>query len=179
MNYRAKLWKWGKQPAEVMEELVSYCDIAIGNEEDAEKVFSIQAPDTDVTSGELDAEKYRFVCQQLSDRFPRLKSIAITLRSSISASHNGWSAILWDAGQLYFGPNYDITHIVDRVGGGDSFMAGLMYGLITYAEDKQIALNFAVAASALKHTIFGDFNLVTVNEVEKMMKGDVSGRVSR
>ena len=179
MNYRSKLWKWGKKPVDVMEELVSYCDVAIGNEEDAEKVFGIQAPGTDVTSGELDAEKYRFVCQKLSERFPRLKSIAITLRGSLSASHNAWSAVLWDAGQLYFGPNYDITHIVDRVGGGDSFMAGLIYGLLTYEDDKQSALNFAVAASALKHTIFGDFNLVKVDEVEKIMKGDVSGRVSR
>ena len=179
MNYRSKLWKWGKKPVEVMEELVSYCDVAIGNEEDAEKVFGIQAPDTDVTSGELDAEKYRFVCQKLSERFPRLKTIAITLRGSLSASHNAWSAVLWHAGQLYFGPSYDITHIVDRVGGGDSFMAGLIYGLLTYEDDKQSALNFAVAASALKHTIFGDFNLVTVGEVEKIMKGDVSGRVSR
>jgi 2-dehydro-3-deoxygluconokinase len=179
MNYRAKLWKWGKRPGEVMEELVANCDVAIGNEEDAEKVFGIHPPDTDVTSGELDAEKYRYVCEKLSERFPRLKTIAITLRGSLSASHNTWSAVLWHSGQLYFGPNYDITHIVDRVGGGDSFMAGLIYGLVTYKEDKQSALNFAVAASALKHTIFGDFNLVTVLEVEKIMKGDVSGRVSR
>ncbi len=179
MNYRSKLWKWGKKPIEVMEELVSYCDVAIGNEEDAEKVFGIQASDTDVTSGELDAEKYRYVCEQLAERFPRLKTIAITLRGSLSASHNAWSAVLWHTGHLYFGPDYDITHIVDRVGGGDSFMAGLIYGLLTYTEDKQAALNFAVAASALKHTIFGDFNLVTVPEVEKIMHGDVSGRVSR
>ena len=179
MNYRSKLWKWGKQPVEVMEALVSHCDVAIGNEEDAAKVFDIHAPDTDVTSGELDAEKYRYVCEKLADRFPRLKSIAITLRGSLSASHNAWSAVFWHAGQLYFGPHYDITHIVDRVGGGDSFMAGLIYGLLTYSDDKQTALNFAVAASALKHTIFGDFNLVTVPEVEKLMKGDASGRVSR
>jgi 2-dehydro-3-deoxygluconokinase len=179
MNYRSKLWKWGKKPVEVMEELVSYCDVAIGNEEDAEKVFDIHAPDTDVTSGELDAEKYRYVCEKLAERFPQLKTISITLRGSLSASHNAWSAVLWHRGQLYFGPNYDITHIVDRVGGGDSFMAGLIYGLLTYPEIKQTALNFAVAASALKHTIFGDFNLVTVPEVEKIMGGDVSGRVSR
>lgn len=179
MNYRSKLWKWGKQPGEVMEELVSYCDVAIGNEEDADKVFGIHPPETNVTSGELDAEKYRFVCDELSQRFPRLKSIAITLRGSRSASHNAWSAVLWHDDQIYFGPSYEITHIVDRVGGGDSFMAGLIYGLQTYGDDKQAALNFAVAASALKHTIFGDFNLVTVPEVEKMMKGDVSGRVSR
>lgn len=179
MNYRSKLWKWGKRPIEVMEELVSYCDVAIGNEEDAEKVFGIHAPDTDVISGKLDAEKYIHVCEQLADRFPQLKTIAITLRGSLSASHNAWSAVLWNAGKLYFGPNYDITHIVDRVGGGDSFMAGLIYGLLTYKDDKQSAVNFAVAASALKHTIFGDFNLVTVLEVEKIMAGDVSGRVSR
>lgn len=179
LNYRSKLWKWGKQPEEVMEELVSYCDVAIGNEEDADKVFGIHAPDTDVTSGELDAEKYRFVCEKLSEQFERLKTISITLRGSISASHNAWSAVLWHGGELYFGPNYDITHIVDRVGGGDSFMAGLIYGLVTFKDDKQAALNFAVAASALKHTIFGDFNLVGVEEVEKIMKGDVSGRVSR
>ena len=179
INYRSKLWKWGVQPIEVMEELVSYCDVAIGNEEDAEKVFGIQAPGTDVTSGELDSEKYRFVCEQLAERFPRLKTIAITLRGSLSASHNTWSAVLWHDGHLYFGPNYDITHIIDRVGGGDSFMAGLIYGLLTYNEDKQAALNFAVASSALKHTIFGDFNLVTISEVEKIMRGDVSGRVSR
>ena len=179
MNFRSKLWKWGRKPVEVMEELVSYCDVAIGNEEDAEKVFGIHAPDTDVTSGELDAEKYSYVCEQLAERFPQLKTIAITLRGSLSASHNTWSAVLWHAGQLYFGPNYDITHIVDRVGGGDSFMAGLIYGLLRYPENKQTALNFAVAASALKHTIFGDFNLVTVSEVEKIMGGDVSGRVSR
>ena len=98
--------------------------------------------------------------RQLSERFPRLKTIAITLRGSLSASHNTWSAVLWHAGELYFGPTYDITHIVDRVGGGDSFMAGLIYGLLTYSDNYQGALNFAVAASALKHTIFGDFNLV-------------------
>ena len=179
MNYRSKLWKWGKRPVEVMEELVSLCDVAIGNEEDAEKVFDIHAPDTDVTSGELDAEKYSYVCEQLAQRFPRLKTIAITLRGSLSASHNTWSAVLWHTGELYFGPSYDITHIVDRVGGGDSFMAGLIYGLLTYTENKQTALNFAVAASAIKHSIFGDFNLVTVPEVEKIMHGDASGRVSR
>ena len=179
LNYRKNLWKWGKQPGEVMEEIVSFTDIAIGNEEDAEKVFGIHPPETDVTSGKLDAEKYRSVCEGLSARFPNLQSIAITLRGSLSASHNSWSAVLWHQNELYFGPDFEITHIVDRVGGGDSFMAGLIYGLLTYAEDKQAAINFAVAASALKHTIFGDFNLVSVEEVEKLMGGDASGRVSR
>jgi len=179
LNYRAKLWRWGKKAGEVMSELVRYCDIAIGNEEDAAQVFGIHAPDTDVTSGQVEATKYRFVCEALAERFPNLKTIAITLRGSISASHNTWSGILWEGGTLYTAPTYDITHIVDRVGGGDAFMGGLIYGLLTYGADRQKALNFAVAASCLKHTIFGDFNLVTVAEVEKLMGGDVSGRVSR
>ncbi len=178
LNYRSKLWKWGKKVGDVMAELVPYCDVAIGNEEDAAQVFGIHAPDTDVTSGELDAAKYRQVCEQLNQRFDNLKTIAITLRGSISASHNTWSGIVWDDGDLFAGPSFDITHIVDRVGGGDSFMGGLIYGLRTY-ESRQMALDFAVAASALKHTVFGDFNLVTVSEVHKLMGGDVSGRVSR
>jgi len=178
LNYRSKLWKYGKTPGEVMPDLVKYCDVAIGNEEDAAKVFGIHAPDTDVTSGKVDATKYRSVCEQLSERFPGLTTIAITLRGSISASHNTWSGILWNDGNIYVAPQFDITHIVDRVGGGDSFMGGLIYGLQTY-EDKQSALNFAVGASCLKHTIFGDFNMVSVDEVEKLMGGDVSGRVSR
>jgi len=179
LNYRAKLWKWGKQAGEVMPELVSLCDVAIGNEEDAARVFGIHAPETDVTSGAIDAFKYRAVCEQLNARFPRLKTIAITLRGSLSASHNTWSGILWDEGAVYTAPTFDITHIVDRVGGGDAFMGGLIYGLLHYGADRQSALNFAVAASCLKHTIFGDFNLVTAAEVEKLMAGDASGRVSR
>jgi 2-dehydro-3-deoxygluconokinase len=179
LNYRAKLWKWGRPASEVMPELVSLCDVAVGNEEDAAKVFGIHAADTDVTSGKLDAKKYTFVCEQLAKRFPNLHTIAITLRGSISASHNTWSAVLWCGGELYFAPVYDITHIVDRVGGGDSFVAGLIYGLNLFNKDYQKVLNFAVAASALKHTIFGDFNLVSVSEIEKLMGGDASGRVSR
>lgn len=179
LNYRAKLWKWGAQPVDVMQDLVALSDVAIGNEEDAAKVFGIHAPDTDVTSGQLDAGKYRHVCEQLAGRFPDLHTIAITLRGSLSASHNTWSGVLWHSGDLFFGPTYDITHIVDRVGGGDSFVAGLIYGLNTYSDNHQRALDFAVAASALKHTIFGDFNLVSVSEVEKILAGDISGRVSR
>jgi len=179
LNYRAKLWKWGKPASEVMEELVAYSDVAIGNEEDAEKVFGIQAPETDVTQGKVTADKYQFVCETLSKKFPNLKTIAITLRSSFSASHNSWSAVLWHSGKTITGPIYDITDIVDRVGSGDSFMGGLIYGLNTYPNDPQQALNFAIAASALKHTVFGDFNLVSKSEVEKLMKGDGSGRVSR
>jgi 2-dehydro-3-deoxygluconokinase len=178
LNYRSKLWKWGKKAGEVMEELVRHTDVAIGNEEDADKVFGIHAPEVDVTKGNVEADAYVSVCNQLNERFPNLKTIAITLRGSRSASHNTWGGILWDAGAVYVSPIYDITHIVDRVGGGDSFMGGLIYGLLSY-ENKQDALNFAVAASCLKHTVMGDFNLVTVDEVEKMMGGDVSGRVSR
>jgi 2-dehydro-3-deoxygluconokinase len=179
LNYRAKLWKWGKQPGEVMQELVRYCDIAIGNEEDADKVFGIKAPDVDVTAGKVEAEKYRYVFEELAKSFPNLKTIAITLRGSISASHNTWSGTLWDRGELYIGPTFDIIHIVDRVGAGDAFAAGLIYGLRTSRDDPQGALNFAIAASCLKHTIFGDFNMVTVADVQKLAAGDTSGRVSR
>ncbi len=178
LNYRSKLWKWGKKPGEVMQELVAHSDVAIGNEEDADKVFGIRAPEVDVTKGNVEAEAYVYVCNRLKERFPNLQTIAITLRGSLSASHNTWSAILWDDGEVFTAPTYDITHIVDRVGGGDSFMGGLIYGLLTY-ESKQSAIDFAVAASALKHTIVGDFNLVSVAEVEKLMGGDASGRVSR
>jgi len=179
MNYRAKLWKWGKSALEVMQQLVAKSDVAIGNEEDAEKVFGIKAPETDVNTGIVSSEQYAYVCDELHKKFPNLKTTAITLRGSLSASHNTWSAILWQDNRIYSAPLYNITHIVDRVGGGDSFMGGLIYGLLTYTNDPQKTLDFAVAASALKHTVFGDFNLVTVSEVEKLMKGDASGRVNR
>jgi len=178
LNYRAKLWKWGRSASDVMPELVQHCDLAIGNEEDAAKVFGIHAPDTDILAGKVEADKYRYVCEEMNHRFSNLKTIAITLRGSISASHNTWSGVLWDNGEFYCGSQYDITHIVDRVGGGDSFAGGLIYGLRT-TNDRQQALNFAIAASCLKHTIFGDVNLVTVDEVEKLMQGDASGRVAR
>jgi 2-dehydro-3-deoxygluconokinase len=178
LNYRAKLWKWGKAASEVMPELVGLCDAVVGNEEDADKVFGIKAPEADVTRGKVEAEAYTYVCDELAVRFPGLRMTAITLRGSLSASHNTWSAILWHEGEILTAPIYDIVPIVDRVGGGDSFMGGLIYGLRTYGDEQQ-ALDFAVAASCLKHTIVGDFNLVSVAEVEKLMKGDVSGRVSR
>lgn len=179
LNYRKKLWKYGKTPAEVMPELVSGCDIILGNEEDAEKHFDIHPEGVDVTQGHsVDAQAYISVCQQLMKKFPRAQKVIITLRGSISASHNSWSGVLYDGQKLYKAPQYQITHIVDRVGGGDSFMGGLIYGLNTYKDD-QSALNFAVAASCLKHTIYGDANLATVEEVQKLMSGDVSGRVSR
>jgi 2-dehydro-3-deoxygluconokinase len=179
LNYRKNLWKWGKRASEVMPELVEHCQVAIANEEDAEKVFGISAPDADVGAGKVSADAYRVVCEQLNHRFPQLKTIAITLRGSISASHNTWSGVLWDQGHFYAGPQFDLTHIVDRVGGGDAFAAGLIYGLLTYGEDCQKALHFAVAASCLKHSIFGDFNLASISEVEGLLRGEASGRVSR
>jgi 2-dehydro-3-deoxygluconokinase len=179
LNYRKNLWKYGRKASEVMPELVSGCDIILGNEEDADMVFGIKPERGDITGGIVDAPAYGSVCRQLMQRFPRAKKIIITLRGSINASHNTWSGVLWNGKKLLQAPLYDISHIVDRVGGGDAFMGGLIYGLMTYGNDDQKALDFAAAASCLKHTIPGDFNLVTVEEVEKLMQGDASGRVSR
>lgn len=181
LNFRKNLWKYGKTAAEVMPALVECCDVILGNEEDAEKVFGIKPEGFDVTAtgGEVEQAAFESVCRQMMERFPRAKKVIITLRGSINANHNTWGGVLFDGEKLYASPRYDITHIVDRVGGGDSFMGGLIYGLREYAGDDQRALNFAVAASALKHTIYGDFNLVTVTEVENLMKGDGSGRVAR
>jgi len=179
LNYRAKLWKWGKAASEVMPDLVSYADLAVGNEEDVEKVFGIKAPETDVTAGKVEGQKYRVVAEDLAKRFPNLKQIAITLRGSISASHNTWSGLLFDGERHYLAPVFQVTHIVDRVGAGDAFAGSLIYGLMTYGDEMQRVLDFAVAASCLKHSIIGDFNLISIGEVEKLMGGDVSGRVSR
>jgi 2-dehydro-3-deoxygluconokinase len=179
LNFRKNLWKYGKKASEVMPELVAGCDIILGNEEDADMVFGIKPEGVNVSGGHVEAAAYQSVCEQLMERFPRAKKAIITLRGSINANHNIWSGVLWDGKQLLKAPDYNITHIVDRVGGGDSFMAGLIYGLITFPGDDQKALDFAVAASCLKHTIHGDYNLVTVAEVETLMKGDGSGRVSR
>jgi 2-dehydro-3-deoxygluconokinase len=180
LNYRKKLWKYGKEPGEIMPALVEGCDIILGNEEDAEKHFGLHPEAVDVTQGHsVDSTAYHSVLKQLMQRFPRAKKVITTLRGSISASHNSWSGVMYDGEKFYTAPTYQITHIVDRVGGGDSFMGGLIYGLLTYPDDDQKALNFAVAASCLKHTIYGDANLVTVDEVNKLTSGDASGRVSR
>ena len=181
LNYRKNLWKYGKKASEVMPELVAGCDIILGNEEDAEKVFGIKPEgfDAEHTGGEVDAAEFQSVCAQLMNKFPGAKKVIITLRGSINANHNTWGGVLYSNDTLHQSKRYDITHIVDRVGGGDSFMGGLIYGLLTYTDDDQKALDFAVAASCLKHTIYGDFNLVTVSEVENLMKGDGSGRVMR
>ena len=181
LNYRKNLWKYGKKASEVMPELVAGCDIILGNEEDAEKVFGIKPEGFNVehTGGEVNAAEFQSVCVQLMNKFPRARKVIITLRGSINANHNTWGGVLYSNDTLHQSKRYDITHIVDRVGGGDSFMGGLIYGLLTYTDDDQKALDFAVAASCLKHTIYGDFNLVTVSEVENLMKGDGSGRVMR
>lgn len=181
LNYRAKLWNYGGDREAIMTELTSYCDIVLGNEEDAEKHFGIKPEGLDITTqGEhVKAEAFLSVCQQMMQKFPRAKKVITTLRGSISASHNTWAGVLYDGTTMYQSPEYQITDIVDRVGGGDSFMGGLIYGLLKYPENDQNALNFAVAASCLKHTIMGDANLATVSEVEKLMGGDASGRVAR
>jgi len=180
LNYRKNLWKYGKEASEIMPALVAGCDVILGNEEDAEKVFGIKPEGFEVeqTGGEVDAADFESVCKQMMQQFPRAKKVIITLRGSINANHNTWGGCLW-SDRLYQSKRYDITHIVDRVGGGDSFMGGLIYGLLTYKDDDQKALDFAVAASCLKHTVYGDFNLVSAPEVETLMKGDGSGRVVR
>ena len=181
LNYRKNLWKYGQAASEVMPELTAGCDVILGNEEDAEKVFGIKPQGFDVarTGGEVNAAEFESVCTQLTARFPRARKVIITLRGSVNANHNTWAGVLYAAGKLYQSRRYDITHIVDRVGGGDSFMGGLIYGLLTWPDDDRKALDFAVAASCLKHTVYGDFNQVTVEEVKKLMEGDASGRVSR
>ncbi len=179
LNYRAKLWKWGKSASQVMPELVALSHIAVGNEEDADKVFGIKAPKTDITSGRVEGENYKTVARELMERFPNLTGAAITLRGSLSASHNAWSGLYYDGQEYYLSPVHQLTHIVDRVGGGDAFAAGLIHGLIKHPDQPQRVIDFAVAASALKHSILGDFNLISVSEAEKLMVGDSSGRVSR
>jgi len=179
LNFRKNLWNYGKTAQELMPLLVEGCDVILGNEEDAAMALGIHPEGIDVNSGHVEAEAYRSVSQQIMKQFPRCKKVITTLRGSINANHNSWSGVLYDGKELFESPTYQITHIVDRVGGGDSFMGGLIYGLLTYGDDSQSALNFAVAASCLKHTIYGDYNRVSVSEVEKLMGGDASGRVSR
>lgn len=179
LNYRKKLWNYGKTAGEVMPELVKGTNIILGNEEDADKVLGIKPEGVDVGGGQVTAAAYKSVSTQIMERFPRCKKVITTLRGSVNANHNTWSGVLWNGKEFFEAPTYQITHIVDRVGGGDSFMGGLIYALSTYKDDDQKALNFAVAASCLKHTIYGDFNEVTIEEVEKLMGGDVSGRVAR
>jgi 2-dehydro-3-deoxygluconokinase len=181
-NYRGKLWKYGKQAPEVMRELVRHIDVGIANEEDCQLSLGItveaEGGEQQGKRGELERARYETLCRKVCEAFPNVKYQAITLRESYSASHNGWSACLFNGRQFFASTKYDLTHIVDRVGAGDSFAAGLIYGMATGMRDEE-ALNFAVAASALKHTIPGDLNLVTRSEVQNLLGGNVSGRVQR
>lgn len=177
LNYRKNLWKYGKKASEVMRELAKYVDVAIANEEDVQKSLEITT-DVNVESGELDRSKYKALGDKVLAAYPDMKMIAITLRESKSADWNGWAACLNDREHFYESKRYEIRDIIDRVGGGDSFAGGLIYGLNSY-ESRQQALEFAVAASCLKHSIDGDFNRVDVDEVEKLMGGDGTGRVQR
>lgn len=179
LNYRGKLWKWGKTAGEVMSEMMKYVDVMVGNEEDAEKVFGVKAPGVDVVKGKVKAQSYVSVGNEMMKRFANLKVVAFTLRGSISATHNTWSGALYANKKMYIGPSYDITFIVDRIGAGDAFSAGLIYGMINYGEDLQNVVDFGTAASCLKHTVYGDSAIITKEEVEDLMKGATSGRISR
>lgn len=177
LNYRKNLWKYGKAAKDVMAELFKSVDIGVANEEDCQMALGINV-DVDVHSGKLERDQYKKLAETVLDRYPQLKMMAITLRESKSASHNGWSACLHDRKEFMLSRHYDITHIVDRVGGGDCFAGGLIYGLLT-KDSHQDALEFAVAASCLKHSIPGDFNRFTADEVQALIKGGGSGRVQR
>lgn len=170
VGYRKNLWQWGKKPHEVMPELIAYCDIIVCSKGDASDMFGIEPND--------EKGSFKSICQQLQTRFPKIKKILNTKRGQLSASHNTLSGQCWNGTEMLKTSTIDIPNIVDRIGGGDAFLAGFIYGELIY-QDTQKALEFGVAASALKHTIEGDFNLVTVSEIEMVMKGDVSGKLKR
>ncbi len=179
LNYRKNLWKYGRKADEVMTELVQYVDTVIANEEDFQKSLGLSAESSSAAEeGQIDVELYKKIASGAMAKYPNIKRVAITLRESKSANHNDWSACLYNGKDFFLSRKYSITDIVDRVGGGDSFGGGLIYGLNTYDNEKD-ALEFAVAASCLKHTIPGDYNRVTVAEVESLMKGSGTGRVQR
>jgi 2-dehydro-3-deoxygluconokinase len=177
-NYRKNLWKYGKSAPEVMRELLKHVQVGIANEEDCQAALGIDI-DVDAGAGVLETDKYRLIAERVLKEFPSLERQVITLRESHSADANGWSACLHNRRDFLVSRRYEISDIVDRVGAGDSFGAGLIYGLLVYSGDDRKALEFATAASCLKHSIAGDFNRVTIGEVEALMKGDASGRVQR
>ncbi|KUK49460.1 MAG: PfkB domain protein [Parcubacteria bacterium 33_209] len=177
LNFRKNLWKYGKTAPEIMSELVKYVDIAVGNEEDCQKSLGVKI-DIDVESGELQPEKYQELTSKVLALYPNMQKIAITLRESHSADYNGWSAVLDNRKDFLVSKKYEIHDIVDRVGGGDAFAAGLIYGLNHLSHDQE-ALEFAVAASCLKHSIPGDLPLLSLKEVKNLMAGSASGRVQR
>ncbi|WP_281989569.1 sugar kinase [Aquimarina aggregata] len=178
LNYREKLWEYRGDTKKIMTRLIPYCDYILGNEADAKKYFGIE-PDLSSKNKLSEEDIFLSVCEKMMQKFPKVKKIITSRRGCFSASHNSLSAILYDGKTILKSPEHQITDIVDRVGGGDSFMGGLIYGFLKYPNDDQSTLNFATAASCLKHTIKGDVNLVTIEEVEKLMNGDASGRVAR
>ena len=177
LNFRKNLWKYGKSAPEVMNELIKYVDVAIGNEEDCQKSLGIDIK-VDVESGKLEAESYKKLTDKVLEQYPNLKKIAVTMRESHSADHNGWSAVLNNGKDFFVSKKYEINDIIDRVGSGDTFAAGVIYGLNALKDDKE-ALEFGVAASCLKHSIIGDFPLLSADEVKSLVSGSGSGRVQR
>ena len=177
LNYRKKLWKWGKMPKEVMSEMAQYIDVMIANEEDCQKCLGIEL-DVDVTSGKLDASKYEALARKIMATYKNVQYLAVSLRESMSADWNNWSVVLASKDRFYVSKKYEIRDIVDRIGGGDSFGSGLIWGL-NNLDGPQAAVEFAAAASALKHTIYGDFNRVSKDDVLTLVGGNSSGRVQR
>lgn len=177
LNYRKKLWRWGKIPKEVMSEIARYVDVLLANEEDCQKCLGIGL-DVDVTSGKLDTAKYEQLAKKVMASFPNVSRLAVSLRESVSADWNNWSIVMACQDGFYVSKKYEIRDIVDRVGGGDAFGSGLIWGLTNF-ETPQLAIDFAAAASALKHTIYGDYNRVTLEDVITLAGGDASGRVQR
>ena len=177
LNFRKNLWKYGKSAPEVMNEIIKYVDVAIGNEEDCQKSLGVDIK-VDVESGKLEAESYKKLTDKVLEQYPNLKKIAVTMRESHSADYNGWSAVLNNRNDFFVSKKYEITDIIDRVGSGDTFASGIIYGLNALKDDKQ-TLEFAVAASCLKHSIIGDFPLLTAEEVNSLVNGSGSGRVQR
>ena len=177
LNYRKNLWKYGVEAKEVMSELTKFVDVVIANEEDCQKSLGLENG-SEVESGKLDTDKYKVMAAKVMELYPNVKKVAITLRESKSATHNDWSACIYNGKDFFLSKKYEIKNIIDRVGGGDSFSGGLIYGLLSYDSDAK-ALEFAVAASCLKHSVLGDYNRVSVKEVEALMGGDGSGRVQR
>jgi len=181
-NYRSKLWKYGKDAPEIMRSILKFVDIGIGNEEDCQLSLGISHQDgnmeSDIEAGKIDPNKYRILCEKVLEEFPNLKLQAITLRESISASWNGWSACLHNRENFFVGKRYEITDIVDRVGAGDAFAAGLIFGSMSNMTDKE-ALDFAIAASCLKHSCPGDLNLANQRDIFNLMDSSGSGRVQR
>jgi 2-dehydro-3-deoxygluconokinase len=181
-NYRKNLWKFGKSAPEVMTELVRYADIGIANEEDCQRALGITVEsgglENDIEGGRIDTEKFKLLCEKVLSTFPNLKYQAITLRESYNADRNGWAACLYNGNEFLVSTHYEVTDIIDRVGTGDAFSAGLIYGLTNGMSDRE-ALEYAVAASCLKHSIPGDMNFSSVEEVRTLMAGNASGRIQR